>query len=258
MSTNFEADPAVVVELRPDGVEPVLPEPQPVGPAPVETPPYVAALATAPAPQYAPEYAPAYASAPVYAPTFDPALLAPARVARKRPGWLGSAAIAVVGLIAAGSLGYLFYTSNQKLDATRHELFVTQQNLDATTKNLTEAQARAAYLKLYTSDLGRISADWSNANGCDTFSTCRSTAQTLLDDTQAFQSDRQSAKVPAEYANADSSLGDGLSAIIAAVRDLQTALTSRDSNRIQDAYQALNNAMLQVFKTQSELGRLVH
>ncbi len=251
MSTNFEPDPAVVVEPRPDGVEP---EP----PARVDTPPYVATLATAPAPQYAPEYAPAYAAAPVHAPTFDPALLAPARKARKRPGWLVSATIALVGLIAGGSLGYLFYTTNQKLDATRHELFVTQQNLDATTKNLTEAQARSAYLKLYTADLGRISADWSNADGCDTFSTCRSTAQTLLDDTQAFQSDRQSVKVPAEYANADSALGDGLSAVIAAVRDLQTALTSRDSTSIQDAYQALNNAMLQVFKTQSELGRLVH
>jgi hypothetical protein len=68
-------------------------------------------------------------------------------------------AIAAVGLIASGALGYLFYSTNNKLEATTHTLAQTQLTLDSTRQQLAAAQSDAAtkkvtpgYWTLYTVD----------------------------------------------------------------------------------------------------------
>jgi hypothetical protein len=252
MTTDSEQDQVAVLEARPDGVEPQRLEAEAAPPAPIPTPPYLAAVQ--PAPGFT-----VYAPAPEYAPPYAPALeaAAPLTAKRGRPGWIVPAAIAAVGLIASGALGYLFYTTSTKLDATRHELTVTQSNLDATSKSLDAEKAQAAYVHEYNVDLGRLSTDYSALTECDSYSSCRSAAQAELSDAQAFQSDRKSAKVPSSLSNVDSMLGDALSANITALQDLITALQSHDMERIQNGFSEVNDAMLSVFKTQAALGNLV-
>ena len=219
----------------------------------VQTPPFVEALPAVPAEAYPP--------APVYAPVIEPAPLAqapiPPAAKHGRPGWILPAAVAVIGLIASGSLGYLFYTTNNSLEATRHQLTETQLTLESTKKDLDTEKAQAAYVQLYENDLGRLSTDYAQLTECDTYSACRSIAQTMLSDTEAFQSDHQTAKVPAAYANVDGMLGDSLTAELTALKNLITALGSRDMTKVQDGFTQVNDATLSVFKTESALGKMI-
>src|SRR6266852_5333941 len=162
------------------------------------------------------EPAPALAVEPI--PVAEPIVVIPIKSARRRPGWLVPAAIAAVGLIASGGLGYLFYSTNGKLDATRQHLAATQTTLDSTKLELTNLQTDAAnkkavadYVSTYTVDAGRVSTDYGQVVACNSYSTCRTSAQQTLQDMQAFQSDRQSAKVPASLSASDGQLGDSLS-----------------------------------------------
>src|SRR2546425_5692246 len=95
-------------------------------------------------------------------PAAEPIVATPIKRARRRPMWLVPAAIAAVGLIASGGLGYLFYSTNSKLDATRQHLAATQTTLDSTKLELTNLQTDAAnkkavadYVSMYTVDAGR-------------------------------------------------------------------------------------------------------
>ena len=218
--------------------------------APAAPPEHPPAAEYPPAPAYQPVYAPPVAEAP--------AVLHAQPVARKpRPGWIAPAAVAAVGLIASGALGYLFYSTNTKLEATRHELTTAQLTLDGANKDLATEHSQAAYVAMYDQDFGRLSTDFGLVTECDSASSCKAAAQTMLSDTQAFQSDRASTKVPAAFASVDSTLGDGLSAEITALQELIAAINSANMARIQAGFTDVNDASISVFKTEAQLGKLV-
>ena len=202
------------------------------------------------APELVPPEAP---SVPVDVP--PPPAAAPAPVAsRRRPRWIVPTAIAVVGLIASGTLGYLFYSTSTKLDLTR-------QALAATKAQLTNAQAGAAqkkqvadYVSMYTANEGRVHTDYQQVAACNSFSTCRTSVQQTLNDMQRFQSDRQSAQVPAELSASDSQLGDSLSAGITALQELITGMDTNDVKKVDAGFTQLDDAMLGIAKAESALG----
>jgi len=218
----------------------------------VHTPPYVEAL-RAPAAEYPqpPAYTPqleAVAAAPI---------VASAPPAKSRPAWIVPAAFAVVGLIASGSLGYLFYSASNRLEATQHQLAETQITLDSTQKSLDGQKAQAAYVQLVDTDMGRETTDFALVTECDSYSACHSAAQTMLGDTQAFQSDLQAAKTPVAFANAQGMLDDSLSAEITTLKGLISALDTHDVTKIQNAFTTVNDASLSVFKSESALARMI-
>lgn len=206
----------------------------------------------------------AFAPAPAeVAPVEPPAAPQPAAVKarRPRPKWVVPAAIAAVGLIASGSLGYLFYTTNSKLEATRHQLTVTQLSLDDTSKQLAAADADAAtrkvtadYVKTYTADAGKVSTDYGEVVACNSYATCRFAAQQALTDMQAFQADRQSANVPSTLSASDSALGDSLTASIAALQELISGMDTNNRTKVDDGFNKLDASMLSMAKAESALG----
>ena len=101
MAINREFDSIVTVEPPPDGAAPVYPE----------------ALSAAIAePQAIPQTAfPTFIEPVASAPEIMVAPVAP-RQARRRPRWVVPSAIAAVGLIASGTLGYFLYTTNSQLN----------------------------------------------------------------------------------------------------------------------------------------------
>lgn len=178
-----------------------------------------------------------------------------------RPKWLLPAAIAAVGLIASGSLGYLFYATNTKLTATQHGLAATQATLHSTQQQLTTLQADAAskktvadYMSMYTVDAGKVRTDYEQVVACNNYPTCRVSAQQALDDVQAFQSDRQSAAVPAALSASDGQLGDSLSAAIAALQELISGMDNSQVNKVKDGFSKLDDSMLAMAKAESALG----
>lgn len=198
------------------------------------------------------------------APVPTEAASAPVEVSRpkpRRPAWALPAAIAAVGLIASGSLGYLFYSTTSKLDSTRHQLAVTQSNLDQTRAQLSAATTDAAskkvvadYMKMYTDNAGQVRSDYGQFTTCDNYASCRFAAQQALTDLQAFQAARQSATVPSELSDSDSALGDSLSAAIAAVQELISAMDTDNKTKFDDAYGKLDSAMLSMAKAEASLG----
>jgi hypothetical protein len=228
MSTDPQYDTVITLEPRPDGQEAVPPE----APVLVELP------------------APAAVAEP-----------AAARPSKPRPRWLLPAAIAAVGLIASGSLGYLFYSTNTKLDATRQHLAATQATLGTTRQQLSNLQADAAsrkavadYVSMYTVDAGKVRTDYQQVVSCNSYSTCRTAAQQTLTDAQAFQSDRQSATVPAVLSASDGQLGDSLSATIAALQELIGGMDNDQTKKVDDGFNRLNDSMLAMAKAESSLG----
>ena len=187
---------------------------------------------------------------------------APAEARRgTRPKWLLPAAIAVVGLIASGSLGYLFYSTNLKLTATQHGLAATQSTLRSTQQQLATLQSDAAskktiadYMSTYTVDAGKVRTDYGLVVACGSYSSCRTSAQQALDDMQAFQSDRQSAAVPAALSASDGQLGDSLSAGIAALQELISGMDNDQVAKVKDGFSKLDDSMLAMAKAESALG----
>ena len=216
----------------------------------VQTPPYVPAL-----PPAALEYPPA----PAYLPAFEQVAPAPVMAAprKSRPAWIAPAAIAAVGLIASGALGYLFYSTNNKLDSTQQQLTATRLTLDTTQKSLDGQKAQAAYVQIVDTDMGREATDYALVTACDSYSVCRSAAQTMLTDSQSFQSDLQAAKTPTSFTNAQSQLSDSLSAEITALKGLLSALDTHDMDKIQNGFVSVNDASLSVFKSESALARMI-
>lgn len=224
--------------------------------APSPAPPvFAVAPAFAPAPPaYAPP-PPAYAPPLLQTPRWEPqAMPAPVQAherAGEGRGWIVTAAIAVVGLIASGALGYLLYTTTGQRDAARHQLASTQATLADTQGQLAARKATDAYLAMYVANSGRVTTDYENEVICDSYVTCRTAAQDQLNDMKQFQSARSSAKVPAALASADSQIGDALSAALVADQELITGMDTNDKTKFDDGYNKLSAAMLSFFKAES-------
>jgi hypothetical protein len=200
-----------------------------------------------------PEPAPPQAPAVVELPP-PPAYVPVPTATRQRPRWLVPAAIAAVGLIASGMLGYLLYSTNTKLDVTRQTLAGTKVQLTNLQADAARKKQVADYVSMYTVDAGRVQTDYQQVNVCNTFTTCRTAAQQTLNDMQRFQSDRQSAQVPSELSASDSQLGDSLSAGIAAVQELINGMDTNDVKKVDATFNQLNDAMLGIAKAESALG----
>jgi hypothetical protein len=180
---------------------------------------------------------------------------------RSRPKWVLPVAIAAVGVIASGALGYLFYSTNTKLEATRHTLAQTQLTLDTTKQTLATAQADAAtrkvtadYVNLYTSDAGKVRTDYEQVVLCTDYSSCRTSAQQALNDMQAFQADRKAANVPSNLSTSDGELGDSLSAGIAALQELINGMDNNNMAKIKDGFNKLDASQLSMAKAEADLG----
>lgn len=230
MSSHPEFNGSVAVENRIEEVETVPPEPV----LPVEPPALVAE-------------------------TSPPEPIGP--TPRRRPAWVLPAAIAAAGLIASGTLGYLVYATTVQRDAARHQLAATRATLASTTADLSAAQSDAAskkvtadYASLFVANDGAVQTDYQNVILCSSYSQCRTAAQQMLSDLQAFQAARSSAKVPAALSNADGILGDALSSAIAGTQEFITGMDNGDRAKIKDGGDKVDAAMLNVAKAQAALG----
>lgn len=214
---------------------------------------------------------PPYPNAPAAAP--EPAALAetsqpPQAVTRKRPAWMIPAAIAAVGVIAAGALGYLLYTTTGQRDTARHQLAATKATLVTTQATLATSEADLAsarsdaaskkviadYTSMFVSNSGAVQTDYENVAACGNFSQCRTSAQQLLTDLQAFQKARSSAQVPAALSSSDAALGDSLSAAIAGAQEFITGLDNASVAKITDGGKKVDAAMLSIAKAETALG----
>ena len=192
--------------------------------------------------------------APAAAPEAPPA-------ARRRPAWIVPAAIAAIGIIASGTLGYFLYATIQQRDTLHQQLVSTKATLASTQEQLTTAQADAAsrkvtatYVAMEVADAGKVQTAYQTVVNCHTYGECRTAAQQMLSDMQTFQSDRKSANVPSALAGTDSSLGDALSAAIAADQEFITGADNDDAAKIKEGFNKLGAAMLNVAKAQATLG----
>jgi hypothetical protein len=188
---------------------------------------------------------------------------APAKPAdrRRRPAWVASVSVGAAGLLAAGTLGYLLYSTAQQRDGLHTRLVSTTTTLGQTQQQLNVAQADARtkkvtadYVALYIADEGKILTDYHNVASCGSYSACRTNAQQLLTDMQAFQADRKSANVPSSLESSDSSLGDALSAAIAGDQELISGMDDADLSKITDGGNKVDAAMLNLAKAEAAMG----
>lgn len=195
--------------------------------------------------------APALPEAPAPAepsPTAAPAI-------RRTRHWRIPATIAVAGLIVSGSIGGLLWSTIGQRDSARHQLVVTRASLSG---QLHTAQADVAarkltggYGALVVGDSGRVTTDYETIVACNAYSDCRAAAQQLLEDLQAFQSDRNAATVPAALQSADAQLRDSLSAAIAAQQEFIAGLDGDDANKVKDGGKKVDQAMLSIGKAET-------
>jgi hypothetical protein len=183
------------------------------------------------------------------------------RARPQRPAWLVPASIAAIGVIVAGALGFLLYTTTQQRDALHAQLVSTRTALASTQTQLTAAQADAArkkvtadYVALYVADEGKVLTDYETVIACGGYSDCRTSAQQFLTDMQSFQSDRKAANVPSDLQDQDSSLGDALSAAIAGDQELITGMDNGDVAKIRDGGDKVDAAMLNLAKAEAAMG----
>jgi hypothetical protein len=172
---------------------------------------------------------------------------------RRRPRWIVPTVIGVIGLIASGTLGGFLFTTIGQRDTARHQLASTQATLTDTQQQLAARQATDAYVKLYVLNSGRVTTDYENVTACDSYVTCRTSAQDMLTDMKAFQAARSGAVVPPALANADTLLGDSLSAAMAADQELITGMDTDDSAKIKEGFKKLDAAMLSFAKAESAI-----
>jgi len=211
-----------------------------------------------------PEAAPAFEPEAGEPPAGSPAEPITPRVKTGRPRWLPSVAVGAVAILASATLGSFLYGTANHRDALGRQLVSTVATLGSTQQDLSTARSDAAarkavadYVGLYVVNHGRIQTDYQSVNNCDNFSACRTAAQQLLTDMQAFQSDRASATVPRALANSDSMLGDALSAAIAATQELISSLDNSDRAKFKAAYYKLDASMLSMAKAEATLGTAI-
>ncbi len=250
MSSNPEVDG--LVSLRPYSVGPEGPWSQP---APVLAP-AIQPEAVPPAP-----YFPAAMSQP------DVSQHAVVGTPRRR-GWIGLVAVAVIGLIVAGTLGYFLYTTTGQRDAalrygasTKATLTTTETSLASTQSSLSTSQADlaarnaiAAYAAMYVTDSARVNIDYEKVVACASFGACRTAAQAAMNDLEAFQADRSAATVPPALANADAMLRNAISAAIAADQQLISGFDTFNASKVSAGFKKLNAAMLSMAKAEAVLG----
>ena len=203
-----------------------------------------------------PEPAPEPAPEPVAIP--EP-VAASAR--RARPPWLKTAVLGAAALLATGTLGYVANTAaqqrNQAFDAfvsTKATLVATDAQLNQAKQDAATKKVTADYVAMYVADSGRVQTDYQVAGACSNFSSCRTSTQQLLEDLQKFQSDRNAATVPGALSTSDASLGDALSAAIAADQEIISGMDSDSLTKFEDGFTKLNAAMLSVAKAEATLG----
>ena len=172
---------------------------------------------------------------------------------RGRRRWIVPTGIAVIGLIVAGTLGGFLYTTIGQRDSARHQLASTQATLTDTEKQLGARQTTDAYMKLYVLNSGKVTTDYENVTVCDSYVTCRTSTQDMLTDVKAFQAARSGAVVPAALANADTLLGDSLSAAMAADQELITGMDTNDDTKIKEGFKKLDASMLSFAKAESAI-----
>src|SRR5260370_4851075 len=122
---------------------------------------------------------------------------------RRRPRWIVPTGIAIIGLIAAGTLGGFLYTTIGQRDTARHQLASTQATLTDTQKRLAARQATDAYVKLYVVNSENVTTDYGYEIVCHSYLTCRTSAQDMLTDMKAFQAAPSRRVDPPSPANAD-------------------------------------------------------
>ena len=188
-------------------------------------------------------------------------VVAPERPKRIRPAWRATLAVGTVALLAASALGYDAYAAAAERDGVYKVLVTTATTLRSTQDQLTAAQADAQskkvtadYVAMYIADAGRVHTDYQTLGSCNSFGSCRTSSQQLLDDLQKFQSDRSVATVPSTLSAGDASLGDALSAAIAADRELISGMDTDNVNKIRDGFKKLEGAMLTMSKAEVVLG----
>jgi hypothetical protein len=271
MSTDPEAEGIVPLRPHSGGPEGAWSEPAPVAQPVVQ--PVVQPVAQPEtgygAPPQAPMAQPQTALAPPQEAIAQPyAAPPPAAVAPRRRGWIGIVAVAVVGLIVAGTLGYLLNKTTGERDAARSQLSSTQATLTTTQATLATTQgtltttqsdlasrvSSAAYASMYVTDSAKVGIDYAKLAACASFSACRTAAQSDLTDMQAFQSDRAAATVPSALSNSDGMLRDAISAAIAADQELISGLDSFSASKVSAGYKKLNSAMLAIAKAEAVLG----
>ena len=248
MSSNPESDS--LVPLRPYSGAPEGTWSQP---APVEAP--VAQAQTA-------------YPAPIESSVPQPAVSERSAVSAPRRGWVGIVAVGVIGLIVSGTLGYFLYTTTAQRDAakrlatstqatlttTEATLASTQATLSTSQQDLAARNATAAYASMYVTDSGRVRIDYQKLAACNSFGACRTAAQSVLTDLQAFQSDRSAATVPPAIASSDASLRSALSAAIAADQQIISGFDTFSVSKVTAGFKKLNAAMLSMAKAEVALG----
>jgi hypothetical protein len=194
-------------------------------------------------------------------PELQPVVEAAAGPRRPRPGWIVPASIGAIGLIVAGALGFVLYTTMQQRDGLHAQLVATRTTLASTQTQLTAEQADAAqkkvtadYVALYVADEGKVLSDYETVVACSGYSECRTSAQQFETDMQSFQSDRKSTTVPAELQSQDSSVGDALSAAIAGDQELITGMDNNDEGKMTDGGKKVDAAMLNLAKAEAAMG----
>jgi hypothetical protein len=168
-----------------------------------------------------------------------------------RRAWIAPTAIAIVGLIATGTLGGFLGTTIGQRDSARHQLASTQTTLAASEKQLAAGTATEAYLHLYAVNSGLITTEYQNLILCDAYVTCRAAAQNMLTDMSSFQTARSNAVVPPALADADSQVGAAVIAGIAADKELTSAMDAADTTKIQEGFKKLDTAMLAFARAES-------
>ena len=210
--------------------------------------------AAPPAIEVAPPYAaPAAPPAPPWDAQLVPVQTHVAPPARRRPRWIVPAAIAIVGLIASGTLGGFLYQTIGQRDTARQQLAATQATLTDTQKQLAARKATDAYVDMYVKNSGLVTTEYQNVVLCDSYVSCRTAAQDALNDMKAFQAARAGVAVPSSLANADSQIGDALSAAIAADQELITGMDTNDMTRVKDGFDKFDAAMLSFAKAETAL-----